>query len=157
MRGQAIRVTCLIGLICALGAGSASATPGSQTFQQTHPFASALCERVATGHASKKLESNSAAVAQACSELMSSYATAQSAVTTAYTTFQQSRQEAIDARHAVCSLRHNGVACHNAIGNYQATIVQLHATYSAALGQFNSSVEGARLSFWQTISALRHS
>jgi hypothetical protein len=161
MRRHTIRVTCLAGVIGILaGASAAGATPGSMSFQESHPVASTLCAKVAAGHASAKLESQKTAVEQACSLLMSSYATAQGTVTNEYNAYQQNRQNAINTREAACTPPHRGhaakAACHAARAAFRATMVQLHGTYNTALTQFRTSVQSGRTAFWATIGSLRH-
>lgn len=155
MRAQASRVICLVGVVGALiGASSAFATPGSLTFQESHPVAAALCERVASGHAGKKLMSNKAGVEAACSQLMSSYGEAQATVSAADTSYEQARQNAITAREEGCKVRPS-VACRTARRNFRATMVGLHATYRAAVAQFHASVQSGRATFWSAIATYR--
>ncbi len=160
MRRLTVPGICLVGITSALCSPTvAGAAPGSQSFQQSHPVASALCERVAAGQASKRLESNKEAVSQACSELMSSYTSAQNAVSSAYTTYEQARQSAIGTRDSACAARlrapHRNPGCAAARQSFRKTMAQLHETYRAAVTQFFTSVQSARLAFWNTIGGLR--
>jgi hypothetical protein len=161
VRSRVIRASCCAGVMAFFAVTSAAgAAPGSRTFQQTYPVASSLCARVAAGQGPRKLEAHAAAVAQACSQLMSAYAAAQGAVTTAYSNFVQARQAAISTRDGACTnahIAHSRPACRSARQAFRATMAGLRATYRVAVVQFHATVESARLTFWGTIKALRHS
>jgi multidrug resistance efflux pump len=121
--------------------------------------ASALCARLASGKAGRRIEAQKPAATQACSQLMSSYSSAQAAVTAANSAFQQAREGAISARDGACSqayASHEYAACRAARLAFRATIVSLRANRRTTLAQFPPSVESARMTFWQTITALRN-
>jgi hypothetical protein len=81
-------------------------------------------------------------------------------VTAALSDFEQARQAAINARDEACTrahIAHSRPICRSARRAFRATMTGLRANYRVALVQFHAAVESARLTFWGTIRALRHS
>jgi hypothetical protein len=156
-----ISASCCLGVTAFLAlASAASATPGGKTFPQTYPVAATLCAKVAAGQGGKRLEAHAATVAQACFQLMSAYTAAEGSVTSAYSSFVQARQAAINTRDEACMnahIAHSRPACRGARQAFRATMAGLRTTYRVAVVQFHAAVESARLTFWGTIRALRHS
>lgn len=145
-------------VILGVVAPGASADGHHHSYWRTYPFASSLCERVAAGHAPKRLAADATQISAACTTLADSY-------TQALTTYQAAVAPiAAQVKSALASVR---AAHHTArqTGDwtaYQATVKQTLATLKglrvqerAAQQAYVAAIRAARQTFWDTIHALR--
>jgi hypothetical protein len=145
-------------VILGVVAPGASAHVHHHSYWRTYPFASSLCERVAAGHAPKRLAADAAQINAACTTLKNSY-------TQALTTYKAAIAPiAAQVKSALATVR---AAHHTArqTGDwtaYQATVKQTLATLKglraqerAAQQAYVAAIRAARQTFWNTIHALR--
>lgn len=139
--------------------GVASAKPGTRSFDETFPVASALCAKGAANTLPKRLQGDQSQIAGYCATLQSAYNAAVTTGQTAETTFTTGVQTARSAVQAACptprTTQAERQACRQARRQGQLTITSLRGTWRLAVRQFHVSIEQARLNFWSAIHALR--
>jgi hypothetical protein len=135
--------------------GSASATAGQSTFQQTFPVASRLCENVAAGKEGKHLRRFAKQVLADCTTLHSAFTAAQIAVLVvrATTTVQIAAERGATA--AACPTpKHQPPACRSTRHRDGAAIDVLRRQMVNAARRYYTAIETARRRFWRAIRGL---
>jgi len=136
--------------------GTASAAPGTRSFQVTYPIASKLCSETTLPHS---LQGEQAQVTAACGTLQSSYNAAVTAGQTAESSFAAAVQAARSAAQAACvpapATRAGHVTCRQARVKTRSEVLSQRTGLRLALRQFHLSIEQARVTFWTTIHGLR--
>ncbi len=143
-------------LLLAALPGVALATPGSRSFQQTYPVASALCAKTTLP---PKLQSQQGAVASDCTALQSAYDAAVTAGQTAEANFAAAVQAARGAAQSACNptptTPAGHAACRQARAKARSEVLSQRTGLKLALRQFHLSIEQARVTFWTAIHQLR--
>jgi hypothetical protein len=135
---------------------SAFARAGDRTVTQTYPVATALCVKAHTGTLPPKLAPSAAAVRAACDALENAFPTLVSTVDGAESTYLStvSAQKALVA--TVCAKPvTNKAACEGARATQTSTDGTARTTLQTARTAYHTAIEANRVSFWNTISALR--
>jgi hypothetical protein len=154
-----MRTTFLVVAVAALvAAPAASARPGARSFQRTYPHASRLCNKVANGHAPKKLASSVAQVTASCSTLKTSFTDAQNAYNTTVAPLKQQAADDVAALRATCKTAraaHDQKTCRTARLNTRTAIMALRVQWRTAASTYHTSIDASRKTFWASIRSLR--
>jgi hypothetical protein len=149
-----------IALIATLAfTASAMALPGSKTFEQTYPFASALCAKASAGTLNKKLEASKTEVLEACTTLQSPFAGLQATVTADESQYSATVAAEKTLVMNACDIHPKTVDQHLVCDRTRARklIVDGNAllTRHDAVRLYISTLETNRITFWSTIHGLR--
>jgi hypothetical protein len=144
--------------IALVSAASAMALPGTRTFAQTYPFASALCAKAESASLGKRLEPSRDQVLAACTALEQPFAGLEATVTSAETQYAQTVANERALVVAACPqpvTRAEHPACRTVrLTRRSADSTALLARHDAVVA-FISALEANRVTFWTTIHSLR--
>ena len=156
MLNKILTRTSLLAVAATLGfTGVASAKAGDRSFQQTYPYASALCAKVNSGHTPPKLKSSEAQVKQACATLENAFGPLQAAVQSANSQFTTGVANARAATQAACAKGQPRPHCRQVRRQDRLMIMTLRQQHRAAVRLYYTSIEANRRTFWSTIRSLR--
>jgi hypothetical protein len=145
-------------VITLMSAASAMALPGTRTFAETYPFASALCVKAEAGTLGKRLEPSRDQVRSACRTLDQPFAGLEATVTNAEAEYSQIVANESALVVAACPqpiTTAERPACRTARSNRRnADSTALLARHNAVVA-FVGSVEANRVTFWTAIHSLR--
>jgi hypothetical protein len=152
-------VSCGAVLVASLAlVASASALPGSRSFDEVYPYASALCVKAQAGTLPRKLEASQAQVQAACATLTNPFAPLTSTVQQAETTYADTVAAEAQKVAAVCPPPRGFAArasCREARLSRRLTDSTALLTRHVAVVTYISALEANRVTFWATIHSLR--
>ena len=154
MRTHLITRIAIAAVLATLGiTGVASAKAGHRTFQQTYPYASALCDKATAGTLPKRLAPQSAQVKVACKMLLSAFGPLQTTVQAAEAKYASDLATVKASIKLACAKK--GKACRTARIEGRAQKRNLRALRHLAVKTYYVNIEANRRTFWATIRSLR--
>jgi hypothetical protein len=144
--------------ILGVAAPAASAHVRPHSYWRTYPVASALCVRVESGHAPKRLAADTTQITAACNTLGNSYNQAVTTYETAIAPIAgQVKSTLASVRAARQTARQTGdwTAYQAAVTQAKTTLKGLRAQVRTDRQAYVTSIRAARQTFWSTIHALR--
>ncbi|MGI8558109.1 MAG: hypothetical protein ACR2ND_07340 [Solirubrobacteraceae bacterium] len=135
--------------------GVASAKAGDRSFQQTYPYASALCARAASNTLRPHLQPQVANVVAACNTLQSGFGPLQSTVRAAQLQFTSGVQTTLATIRAACAPGQLKATCRAALHQGRSTLRTLRIQHRTAVRSYYIGIEANRRTFWATIRTLR--
>jgi hypothetical protein len=145
-------------LMALISAASAMALPGTRTFVQTYPFASALCVKAEAGNLGRRLEPSRDQVLSACTTLKLPFAGLEAPVTSAEAQYSQTVANESALVLAACPqplTQAERPACRTARSNRRSADSSALLARHNAVAAFTSAVEANRVTFWGTVHSLR--
>ena len=137
---------------------TASAAPGARSFRHTFPVASRLCTAVANGHTPKRLQSSTAELTQACSDLQAAFTQAQTDAKDALANLKQQVGDARATARTACRQArqtHDVSACRAARAALRTTLKGLRGQVGQIVSHYRAAANTARKAFWTTVRGLR--
>jgi hypothetical protein len=144
--------------VLGLAAPAASAHVRPRSYRHTYPVASALCTRVANGHAPKRLSADVPQITAACNTLGNSYTQAVGTYETAIAPIAGDVATTLaGVRTARLTATQTGdwAAYRATVKQARLTLKGLRLQVRAAKQSYVASIRAARQTFWSTIHALR--
>jgi hypothetical protein len=158
MRKGMLGIAATTAVVALTVTATAFARAGDRTFAETYPVASALCVKAKAGTLPPKLAtpSASASVTAACETLANPYPTLVSTVDAAEDTLLNTISAEKTAVAKACPKPvTNPSACKTARATAKSTIAAARTTEQTAVTAYHTAIEANRVTFWNTISALR--
>lgn len=148
--------TSAIAIVATLGfTGLASAKAGDRSFEQTYPYASALCTKANNGTLPPRLRASSAQVKNACATLRGGFLPLRANVQAANIALTTGVANDRAAIKAACVKGADRATCRQTRRQERLAIQSLRAQHRAAVRLYYTSVEANRRTFWSTIRSLR--
>ncbi|MGD0980069.1 MAG: hypothetical protein ABR946_01160 [Solirubrobacteraceae bacterium] len=141
-----------------ISAASAMALPGTRTFVQTYPFASALCVKAEAGSLGKRLEPSRDPLLNACTTLKLPFAGLEATVTSAEAQYSQTVANESALVLAACPqplTQAERPACRTARMNRRSADSSALLARHDAVVTFVNAIEANRVTFWSTVHSLR--